>query len=170
MSILDILTFPCRILQTVSRPIVQIDGALQDKIDAMAKTMYEAPGVGLAANQVGLDRRVLVYDIAASEKTGLYTVLINPKIVETSGEILSEDEGCLSVPDFRSNVRRFARVLVDALDRDGNPLRIEADGFHAIVLQHEIDHLDGKLFIDRISSLKRQMYKKRRLKAVGRTS
>ena len=94
---------------------------------------------------------------------------MNPIIVESHGEIISEDEGCLSVPDFRSNVRRAQSVLVKGLDRDGNPVSIEADGFLSIVLQHEIDHLQGKLFIDRISSLKRQLYKKRILKNLNQS-
>lgn len=164
MSILEILTFPDRFLLNPTKPIENVDGDLQEKIDNMAETMYAAPGVGLAATQVGLDRSLIVFDANAEEKRGVFRVLLNPRIVESHGTIISEDEGCLSVPDFRSNVRRARSVLVEGLDRDGNPVSIEADGFLAIVLQHEIDHLDGKLFIDRISSLKRQLYKKRIMK------
>ncbi len=135
----------------------------------MAETMYAAPGVGLAATQVGFDGSLIVFDSKAEEKRGDYQVLVNPKIVESHGTIVSEDEGCLSVPDYRSNVRRARSVLVEGLDRDGNPVNIEAEGFLAIVLQHEIDHLLGKLFIDRISSLKRQLYKKRIMKQLKKS-
>ena len=135
----------------------------------MAETMYAAPGVGLAATQVGFDGSLIVFDAKAEEKRGDYQVLLNPKIVESYGTVVSEDEGCLSVPDFRSNVRRARSVLVEGLDRDGNPASIEADGYLAIVLQHEIDHLLGKLFIDRISSLKRQLYKKRIMKQLKKS-
>lgn len=164
VSILEVLTYPNRFLLKPTRPVENIDGDLQDKISSMAQTMYAAPGVGLAAIQVGLDRSLIVFDAQTEEKNGVYRVLINPKIVESHGEIISEDEGCLSVPGFRSNVRRAQSILVEGLDRDGNPVSLETDGFLAIVLQHEIDHLQGKLFIDRISSLKRQLYKKRILK------
>ena len=164
MSILEIVTYPEKILLNPTKPIENVDGNLQDKINDMAETMYNAPGVGLAATQVGMDRSLIVFDAKTEEKRGLYQVLLNPKIVERHGEIISEDEGCLSVPDFRSNVRRARSVLVEGLDRDGNPVSLEADGFLSIVLQHEIDHLNGKLFIDRISALKRQLYKKRILK------
>jgi peptide deformylase len=163
-GLLKIVTFPEKILLGPVRPIEDINGELQKIIDAMARTMYHAPGVGLAANQVGLDRRLLVYDIQPKEEKPELFVLINPIIMEQEGEILSEGEGCLSVPDYRSDVKRFERILVQAFDREGNPVRIHAEGFHAIVLQHEIDHLNGVLFIDRISALKRALYKKRVLK------
>lgn len=126
----------------------------------MTETMYAAPGVGLAANQVGSGQRVLVFDAGRNE-TPTPTVLINPRILERHGELVSEDEGCLSVPDFRSNVRRAGSVLVVGVDRDGNPVSVEAEGFLAIILQHEIDHLEGKLFIDHISKLKQQLYTRR---------
>lgn len=127
----------------------------------MVETMYAAPGVGLAANQVGSEQRILVFDASNRDETRSPTILINPKIIERHGEIISEDEGCLSVPDFRSNVRRAESILVECVDRDGNPLSIEASGFLAIILQHEIDHLEGKLFIDHISKLKRQLFTRR---------
>ena len=161
MSILDILTYPNRVLLNPTRSIENIDGDLQEQIKNMAETMYEAPGVGLAATQVGFDGSLIVFDPEADKKNGIYRVLINPKIIDSHGEVLSEDEGCLSVPGYRSNVKRARNVLVEGLDRDGNPVSIEADGFLAILLQHEIDHLQGKLFIDRISSLKRNLYKRR---------
>lgn len=169
LSILDILTYPDRFLSNTPRPVENIDGELQEQIKNMAETMYAAPGVGLAATQVGFDGSLIVFDPETEKKNGLYRVLINPKIVASHGEILSEDEGCLSVPGFRSNVKRARSILVEGLDHDGNPVSIEADGFLAILLQHEIDHLRGKLFIDRISALKRSLYKKRIQKSINRS-
>ena len=134
---------------------------MQSLIDRMADTMYIAPGVGLAAVQVNVDQSLLVYDIAPREEERDLHVLINPKIVQAEGEIISEDEGCLSVPEFRANVKRSQHILVEGVDREGKPLRFEAEGMLAIVLQHEIDHLNGTLFIDRISKLKRQIYTRR---------
>ena len=156
-----ILTYPDKFLASHTKPVENIDGELQMIIDDMAQTMYAAPGVGLAAIQVGVGKSLIVYDVAAREGERLLNVLINPRIVESQGEIVSPEEGCLSVPDYRSDVKRAERVLVEGFDREGNPIRFEAEGFHAIVLQHEIDHLNGVLFIDRISSLKRGLYKKR---------
>lgn len=161
MNLLDILTFPDAFLKTKAQPVEQIDGQLQTFIDQMAETMYQAPGVGLAAMQVGQDKSLIVYDVAGKEDGRDLHVLINPKIISQEGEIISENEGCLSVPEFRADVKRAAQILVEGVDRDGNPLRFEAEGLLAIVLQHEIDHLNGTLFIDRISALKRQMYTRR---------
>lgn len=161
MTTLEILTYPDKLLLQPTRAVDNIDGHLQEIIDQMAVTMYAAPGVGLAAIQVGIGRSFLVYDLAPRDEERSLRVLINPRILEREGEILSENEGCLSVPDFRADVKRAANILVEGLDRDGNPLRLEAEGYAAIVLQHEIDHLSGKLFIDHISALKRQLYKKR---------
>lgn len=169
MSLLDILTYPDRTLLSPTRPIENIDASLQDQIKNMAETMYDAPGVGLAATQVGFGGSMIVYDPESDKDSRLYRVLINPVIKESHGEILSEDEGCLSVPGFRSNVRRARSVYVEGVDGDGNPISIEAEGFLAILLQHEIDHLQGKLFIDRISSLKRNLYKKRVQKSLNRS-
>lgn len=161
MSVLDILTYPDNFLTTKATPVEQIDGRMQGFIDRMAETMYEAPGVGLAAVQVGSNDSLIVYDIAAAEDDRELHVLINPKIIEKEGEIISENEGCLSVPEFRADVKRAERIFVEGVDRDGNPLRFEAEGILAIVLQHEIDHLNGTLFIDHVSALKRQMYARR---------
>lgn len=161
MPLLEIITFPDKFLKQKTQPVENIDGQMQTLIDNMSATMYEAPGVGLAAIQVGVNKSMLVYDIAPKDKGRDLNVLINPKIVSQEGEVLSENEGCLSVPEFRADVKRAARVLVEAVDRDGNPQRLEAEGLLAIVLQHEIDHLNGKLFIDHISALKRQMYTRR---------
>ena len=161
MNALDILTYPDPFLTHPAKPVVEIDGRLQQLIERMARTMYQAPGVGLAAIQVNVNQSLLVYDVSAKDNGSDLQVLINPKIISAEGEILSENEGCLSVPDFRADVKRAARILVEGADREGKPLRLEADGFLAIVLQHEIDHLNGRLFIDHISSLKRQIYTRR---------
>ena len=167
MTKLEILTFPNKFLQQPTQPVENIDEDIQTLAADMAETMYDAPGVGLAAIQVGSDKQVLVYDEKPTQTDRGYGVIINPKIVETEGQIISENEGCLSVPDFRSDVKRAARIVVEGVDRDGKSLRFEADGFLAIVLQHEIDHLNGTLFIDRISALKRELYK-RRIKKIMR--
>ena len=161
MSKLDILTYPDKFLNEPTEPLENIDGKVQQMIDDMAGTMYEAPGIGLAAIQVGWDKSLLIYDIAPRDEKRDLHVLINPKIVTKEGEILSENEGCLSVPDFRADVKRAASITVEGHDRDGKPIRMDTEGLLAIVLQHEIDHLNGTLFLEHISSLKRQMYKRR---------
>ena len=161
MSILKILSYPDPALRQPTDELDRIDENVQKMIDQMASTMYTAPGVGLAAIQVGWDKSVLIYDISPSEEGRSLNVLINPRIVDQEGEILSENEGCLSVPEFRADVKRFASILVEGVDREGRPLKLEAHGMLAIVLQHEIDHLKGKLFIDHISALKKQLYTRR---------
>ena len=161
MSKLEILTYPNNFLSNPTKPLKNIDGKVQEMINKMSTTMYEAPGVGLAAIQVGWGKSLLIYDIGPRDEKRELNVIINPKIITSEGEIISEDEGCLSVPEFRSDVKRAARILVEGIDREGDPLRIDAEGLLAIVLQHEIDHLNGTLFIDHISALKRQMYKRR---------
>jgi len=161
MSKLKILTYPDNLLSQPARPLDNIDGDVQQMIDQMSETMYEAPGVGLAAIQVGWNKSLLIYDIAPPEEGRSLNVLINPRIVHQEGEIVSENEGCLSVPEFRADVKRSASILVEGVDREGRPLRLEAHGMLAIVLQHEIDHLNGKLFIDHISALKKQLYTRR---------
>ena len=161
MNKLDILTYPNKTLTQKTSPLDNIDGKVQEMIDNMATTMYAAPGVGLAAIQVGWDKSVLLYDVSPREESRVLHVLVNPKIITQEGEIISEDEGCLSVPDFRADVKRSEFVTVEGHDREGRPIRLDAEGLLAIVLQHEIDHLNGTLFIERISSLKRQLYKRR---------
>ena len=161
MSTLKIFTYPDNVLRQPTRELDNIDGDVQKMIDQMSSTMYAAPGVGLAAIQVGWDRSVLIYDISPSEDGGSLQVLINPRIVDQEGEVLSENEGCLSVPEFRADVKRYASIVVEGVDREGRPQKIEAEGLLAIVLQHEIDHLKGRLFIDHISALKRQLYTRR---------
>ncbi|MGB5156118.1 peptide deformylase [Desulfobacterium sp. N47] len=160
MAILDILTYPDRFLTNTAKPVKGINADLQKIIDDMIETMYDAPGIGLASIQIGCDKSMIVYDIDQTEHKRSIQVLLNPVIIETDGEIVSNNEGCLSVPDLRSDVKRAASVIVEALDREGNPLKIEAHDQLAVVLQHEIDHLNGVLFLDRISTLKRELYKR----------
>ena len=161
MNKLDILTYPDKTLSKPTTALENIDGKVQEMIDGMANAMYEAPGIGLAAIQVGWDKSVLIYDISPREESRELQVLVNPKIITQEGEIISENEGCLSVPDFRADVKRSEYITVEGHNREGDPIRLDAEGILAIVLQHEIDHLNGTLFIERISSLKRQMYKRR---------
>jgi len=170
MTLLDIITYPDKRLRRKAAPVESVDDDVRQIITDMAETMYAAPGLGLASTQVGIDKRIIIYDISSPEDNPKLEVLINPEIVESDGTQLSESEGCLSVPDFRSDVQRFERVKVEALDRDGQPIEIDTDGLHAIVLQHEIDHLDGVLFIDKISALKREMYKRKVKKALKKNS
>jgi len=164
VNVMDILTYPDKFLKKKTALVENIDGAIQSVFDDMATTMYEAPGVGLAAPQVGIGQSFIVYDVAPREDGRDLHVLVNPKIISSEGEVISENEGCLSVPEFRADVKRAELILVEGVDRDGNPVRFEADGLLSIVIQHELDHLNGTLFIDRISALKRQMYKRRVLK------
>jgi len=161
MAVLEILTYPNPLLRKKAKDVESIDGDILRLIEDMAETMYDAPGTGLAAVQVGVEERIIVYDVSPQDEPADLQVLINPKIVSASGEVLSENEGCLSVPDYRADVKRAAAVQVEALDRKGDPVSIATDGFLAVVLQHEIDHLDGILFIDRISALKREIYRRR---------
>jgi len=161
MSVLEVLTYPDKFLRQPTKAVENIDGRIQKLIDNMAETMYDAPGAGLAAIQVGFDKSIIVFDSLPGETEKSLQVLLNPRILKRDGEIISENEGCLSVPDFRSDVKRSSLVLVEGIDREGNPVKIEAEGYLSIVLQHEIDHLNGILFINRISSLKRELYKRR---------
>jgi peptide deformylase len=161
MEQLEILTYPEQILLKPAAPLQNITAETQQLIDRMAETMYAAPGVGLAAVQVGVDQSLIIYDVAPKDEKRNLQVLINPRIIHAEGAMLSENEGCLSVPDLRADVRRAAAVIVEGFDREGNPVRLERDDFLAVVLQHEIDHLNGILFLDRISALKRELYKRR---------
>ena len=161
MTTLQIVTYPDKILTRTTKPVETIDQSVQDLIEQMADTMYEAPGVGLAANQVGIDKSIILYDETPTDGKRDYNVIINPEIVRREGETVSEHEACLSVTDFRANVKRAACVTVKAVNREGKPLTVDAEDILAIILQHEIDHLNGILYIDRISALKREMYKRR---------
>jgi peptide deformylase len=161
MAVLPILKLPETVLRQEAREITEIDGKLQRLIDDMADTMYAAPGLGLAANQVGELQRLIVFDLSHKEgRPREIKVMLNPRIVAAEGEITHE-EGCLSVADFSAEVRRQAKVLVQGLDREGKPIEIVGEGLLAVVLQHEIDHLNGILFIDHLSRLKRGLYLRR---------
>jgi peptide deformylase len=164
-----ILTYPEPSLREPSHDVANITGETVRWIDDMVQTMYAAPGVGLAAPQVGLDQRIIVVDVGEQEEDGEpgkhLVRLINPVVVASEGEIVWE-EGCLSVVDFRAEVKRAGRVLVRGYDPDQREVSIEAEGLLAVALQHEIDHLEGKLFIDHLSRLKRDMYAKRVRKAL----
>ena len=169
MAILEILTYPDDFLLTKAKPVESVDNGVRKIIEDMLETMYAAPGAGLAAVQIGVDKSIVVYDISPAEEGRSPQVLVNPVILTSEGELVSENEGCLSVPDFRADVKRASCVKVEGLDGEGNRLSIEAEGALAIVLQHEIDHLNGVLFIERISPLKRGMYRKRVKKQMSRS-
>ena len=163
MAILEILKYPDPRLQRAAHPVENINGDIIKLINDMLETMYAAPGVGLAATQVGALQRVLVLDLDHESLKKTVYKLINPVIAQSEGEIVWE-EGCLSVVDFTAEVRRAAKVQVVAIDENEKQIRVDAEGLLAVALQHEIDHLDGKLFIDRISRLKRDLYTRRRKK------
>ena len=157
---LDIIKLPDRKLRLVSDPIERIDDDLRRFADQMLETMYDAPGIGLAAIQVGVPRRMLVLDVAQREDESAPRdpmVMINPEILTLSDETLVREEGCLSIPEYYAEVERPAELRVRFLDRDGRQREIEAKGVLATCVQHEVDHLDGKLFIDYLSKLKRDM-------------
>ncbi|HLB05853.1 MAG TPA: peptide deformylase, partial [Thermodesulfobacteriota bacterium] len=161
MSILNIIKYPDPILKKKSEPVREITPEIQRFIDDMAETMYAAPGVGLAAPQVGRSIRVIVIDVNSKEEQKKDLIsLINPEIIERSGDIAWE-EGCLSIPDYSADVKRAERVVVRGLDRDGKEKVIVGEELLSIVLQHEIDHLDGMLFIDRLGPIKRDLVKRR---------
>jgi peptide deformylase len=165
MALLKIRKFPDNVLKEPAQPVETIDGSLNGFIDSMAQTMYAAPGVGLAAPQVGDSRRIVVLD-TDHENPGKHLLkLINPRVVEAEGSIVWE-EGCLSVIDFTADVQRAERVLVRAWTLEQKEIEIEAEELLAVALQHEIDHLDGKLFIDRISRIKRELYRRKLAKMI----
>ncbi|GAB3325147.1 peptide deformylase [Haliea atlantica] len=159
MAVLDILEFPDPRLRTRAEPVSEVSDATRALIDDLFETMYAARGIGLAATQVDVHQRVLVIDL--SEDHSEPQVFINPEVTVLEPELGEYDEGCLSVPGFYETVQRPRRVRVTALDRDGETFTRELDGLLAICLQHEIDHLDGKLFVDYISPLKRQRIRKK---------
>lgn len=157
MALLDICTYPDPILRTKTAPVKVFDRELSKLIEDMAETMYNAPGIGLAANQVGRSQQVLVIDLQKPDYEQGLIVLINPEMVAAEGEITYE-EGCLSVPEFFATVKRYDQVTVRGVDEHQNPLEIQASGLLAIALQHEMDHLNGKLFIDRIGSMSKDIF------------
>ncbi len=158
MAILNILHYPDERLRRRAQPVERVDARIRKLADDMLETMYDAPGIGLAAVQVGALDRVVVIDISEDKSDPL--VLINPEILHREGEIKME-EGCLSVPSIYEPVTRAQRVRVRALDLDGEPFELEAEDLLAVCIQHEIDHLDGKLFVDYLSELKRQRVRKK---------
>ena len=159
MAVLEILEFPDPRLRTEARPIAKVTDATRVLIDDMLETMYEAPGIGLAATQVNVHQRLLVIDI--SEDHSDPQVFINPEVTVLDAELGEYDEGCLSVPGYYETVNRPQQVEVTALDRHGKTFTRELNGLMAICLQHEIDHLNGKLFVDYLSPLKRQRIRKK---------
>lgn len=161
MALLEILTFPDVRLREESHPVDEIDSSMNRFIDNLFETMYDAPGVGLASTQVGDQRSVCVMDCSDSKDSPL--VMVNPQIIESRDPEMME-EGCLSVPGFSEQVKRFKWIKVRALDRDGKPFEMEGDGLFAQCVQHEMDHLHGKLYIDQLSRLKRERIRKRLLK------
>ncbi len=158
MAILTILEFPDDRLRKKAAPVAVVDESIKRLVDDMFETMYAAPGVGLAATQVNVQKRVVVIDVSEEKNTPV--CLINPEIVEKLGSE-EMDEGCLSVPGVFEKVTRAETVKVRALDRNGDSFELEADGLLAVCIQHEIDHLDGKLFVDYLSPLKRQLIRKK---------
>src|SRR5260370_1644805 len=158
MALLRIRKFPDPVLKEAAKPVENSDGQLTGFIDSMVQTMYAAPGVGLAAPQVGDSRRIIVLDTDHENPGKRLVKLINPEIMESEGSLIWE-EGCLSVIDFTAEVKRAAKVLVRAYTPDQQEIRIEGEGLLAVALHHEIDHLDGKLFIDRISRIKLELYR-----------
>lgn len=166
MPILEILTYPNPVLRKKATPVTEFSSELQTLVQSMAETMYDAPGVGLAAPQIGVSIRIVVIDVSPKDEENNLIVLANPEIIEAEGEVI-EEEGCLSLPELNANVKRAVRVKVKAQDIEGNPFEFEATDWFARVVQHELDHLDGTLFLDKISVLKRAMYKKKRKKLLA---
>ena len=158
MTTLVILSFPDPRLRNVAQPVERVDDEIRRLVDDMLETMYAAPGIGLAATQVNIDKRVVVIDV--SEKKDQPLCLINPEILQLEG-IEEMEEGCLSVPGVYETVQRAEKISFRALDLDGNAYESEADGLLAVCIQHEIDHLDGKLFVDYLSQLKRTRIRKK---------
>lgn len=153
MALLPILCYPDPRLHKVAKPVASVDKRIRQIVDDMAQTMYEAPGVGLAATQVDIHERIIVIDIS-DDRDGLI-VLINPEVVSTSSEKIFWKEGCLSVPEYYDEVERFETIKVKALNIEGKEFELEADGLLAICIQHEMDHLLGKVFVEYLSPLKR---------------
>lgn len=169
MSILRIREYPEDVLKQPTEAVKNVDGKLQTLIEDMFETLYAAPGLGLAAPQVGASIQLFVYDMGIREGEHERKIIINPTIVEQEGEVM-EEEGCLSIPDYREVVRRAARVLLKGFDQHGQEIALEAKGLEARLFQHELDHLNGVLMFDRLSPLKRDLIQrkfKKRLRAEG---
>ena len=161
MALLEILEFPDPRLRNAAKPVANVDGKIARLADDMLETMYAAPGIGLAAPQVNVHERIVVIDI--SEKKNSHLVLINPSIIKRDGEV-ETTEGCLSVPGFYETVMRAEAIRLEAIDRSGTPFELDADGMLAVCIQHELDHLEGKLFVDYLSNTKRQLIRKKLVK------
>lgn len=160
MALREIVTYPFPVLKTTAKPVTDFGEELKTLVADMAETMYAAPGVGLAAPQINISLQLCVIDISRKDEPKDLIVLANPKIIKGEGEEVDE-EGCLSVREYSSKVPRYTKIWVEAQDINGQPLSFEAEDYYARVIQHELDHLNGTLFIDRISSLKRTLYKKK---------
>ena len=163
MALLEILHYPNPLLKEKSLPVETFDAELRQLAEDMAETMYDAPGVGLAAPQVGVLKRMVVIDCSGHEEPADLIVAVNPEVIAREGDCM-EEEGCLSVPGYFARVTRSARVRLRYQDLEGQTLERDADDLLAVAIQHEIDHLDGTLFVDRLSSLKRSMFRKKYLK------
>jgi len=155
LAVLPIVKYGDPVLREPTKPVVDVDDALQKLIEDMVQTMYAAPGIGLAANQVGISQRLAVIDLSVGKRPGGLHILINPDIVEREG-IVTEEEGCLSIPDFAEVITRPERVLVRYTDRNGEKREIRGEGLMARALSHEIDHLNGNLFIDHLRGFKKE--------------
>jgi peptide deformylase len=167
MALLEILRFPDKRLRTKAIPVERVDKQIQQIVEDMFETMYDAPGIGLAATQVNIHRQIVVIDI--SEQKNQPLCLINPKIIQSEG-VESSEEGCLSVPAYYADVERAEMIKVEALDQQGEVFELEADELLAVCIQHELDHLQGKLFIDYLSPLKRQRLQKKIEKLAKQTT
>ena len=159
MAILDILEFPDSRLRTKAKPVTEVTGKTHQIIKDMFETMYDAPGIGLAATQVNIHWQIVVMDISEDKSEPL--VFINPKVTVLEGELEKMQEGCLSVPGFYEDIERIEHCKIEALDKNGKPFVLEAQGLLAVCIQHELDHLDGKLFVDYISNTKRDRIRKK---------
>jgi peptide deformylase len=157
MAILEILEYPDKRLRTIAKPVTEVTDKIRKTIDDMFETMYEAPGIGLAATQVNVHQRIVTMDLSENKDEPL--VFINPEVTVLDGELESMQEGCLSVPGFYEDITRVEHCLVKALDRNGKPFELEARGLLAVCIQHELDHLEGKLMVDYLTPLKRNRIK-----------
>ena len=163
MAILDILIYPDSRLHSKARPVAQVDSRIRKLIDDMSETMYAAPGIGLAAPQVNVMERIIVVDISESKDSLL--AMVNPEIIQSEGQD-EHEEGCLSVPGVYAPVKRYENIRVRALDKQGNPFELDAGGLLGVCIQHEIDHLDGKVFVDYLSHLKQDRIRKKMQKVM----
>jgi peptide deformylase len=163
MAVLNIRKYPDEILKKKALPVSNVDKDVKKLVNDMIETMHATHGIGLAAPQVGISKRLIVIDLSSVEKESSPIVIINPEIVE-SDTLIDSEEGCLSIPGYRAVIKRAGRVVVKGLDLEGKAFTIEGEGLLARALQHEIDHLDGILFIDRLSTVKKELFKKRYIK------